>query len=139
MYVWPLGIDAMNIEVKGFGPVTSNSIGNITLKTGPTPLGYDAFAFEGTTSSYVELRVPDTTPIDGDFTVMFYVYLDSSPGGFLFRFQSDDVSVSDTLTGINMRFDSSLIKISFSGQTSGGWSGGMDTVDNNILTGMLLC
>ena len=125
----------MNIEVNGFGQVTSNSIGDVTLKTGPTALGYEAFAFKGTAASYIELRVPDTTPLNGDFNFMFYVFLESTTNGLLFSFVSDDVNANDTLTGITAVFSSSDIKFVFSGQ-SATWSGGGSMVDNDILTGI---
>ena len=135
-YVWPLGVDAMNIEVNGFGQVPSNSIGDVTVKTGPTALGYDSFAFKGSPASYIELRVPATTPLDGDFTFLFYLFLESNTGGLLLSFESDDVNATDTLTGITVTFDSSKIKVLFSGQAAS-WPGGTGQVDNEIATGML--
>ena len=126
----------MNIEVKELGQVSSGSMGDITVAEGPSTLGYQAFAFKGTAASYIDLRVPATTPLNMDCTFLFYVYRETTTDGVLFQFESDDVSTSDALTGIDVTFDNSSIQFRFTGNSST-WSSGSDQIPNEIPTGRL--
>ena len=133
IYVWPLGLDAQNYEVKT--SEQGGTIGDITLAAGPGgTLDYQAFAFKGLATSYVDLRVPASTPLNNDCAFFFYTYIESNTEGVLFHFESDNVNAEDSFTGIEVTFDSSNVMFDFTGD-SHTYAGGSDSISNTIPTG----
>ena len=133
VYVWPLGYGAINYEVKT--SEQGGTIGDLTLAAGPEDvLNYQALAFKGTETSYVDLRVSSTTPLNDDCAILFYIYLESNTDGVLFHFESDDVGAEDSFTGIEVTFDSTNIMFDFTGN-SHSFAGGSDSIPNTIPTG----